>query len=111
MTLSSVIEKGRKIVPVFGPGFTGLQNLGNSCYMNSVLQIIFSLDEFKTRYFDLGTKHLEECDKFTPDCFICQLSKVGVGLYSGKHSEKKKAEPVKIEGKEIDPEQEHEVRE
>jgi len=30
LTLSSVIEAGRKITPVFGPGFTGMQNLGNS---------------------------------------------------------------------------------
>lgn len=30
LTLSSVIEAGRKISPVFGPGFTGMQNLGNS---------------------------------------------------------------------------------
>jgi len=29
------------------------------------------------------------------------MSKVGVGLFTGKHSQKKKAEPVKIEGKEI----------
>jgi len=30
LTLSSVIERGRKITPLFGEGFTGMQNLGNS---------------------------------------------------------------------------------
>ena len=36
-TLSKILEEGKELIPLFGPGYTGLENLGNSCYMNSVL--------------------------------------------------------------------------
>ena len=46
---SIIQESGKELVPCCGPGFTGLVNLGNSCYLNSVMQVMFSLPEFKTR--------------------------------------------------------------
>ena len=32
-------ESGEPLQPVFGPGLTGLQNLGNSCYVSSIIQV------------------------------------------------------------------------
>ena len=37
LTLSKVLEEGRELTPVFGPGLTGLVNLGNTYYMNSIV--------------------------------------------------------------------------
>ena len=46
---SIIQEAGQQLTPCYGPGYTGLVNLGNSCYLNSVVQVLFSLDEFKQR--------------------------------------------------------------
>ena len=45
-TLSKVIEEGKELIPLFGAGLTGMENLGNSCYVNSVVQILMSMPEF-----------------------------------------------------------------
>jgi ubiquitin carboxyl-terminal hydrolase 5/13 len=41
---------GGALVALRGPGHVGLQNLGNSCYMASVMQLLFSVPEFAARY-------------------------------------------------------------
>ena len=37
LQLDKMTVAGRDLTPLHGPGFVGLHNLGNSCYMNSVL--------------------------------------------------------------------------
>lgn len=44
-------EAASKLTPVYGSGYTGLANLGNSCYLNSVMQMLFIVPDFIKRYF------------------------------------------------------------
>lgn len=42
-------EKGKDCILLYGPGRTGMANLGNSCYMSSVMQVLFSIPDFQKR--------------------------------------------------------------
>lgn len=70
--------------------------------MNSVLQILFSLDEFQERYYKQGVMHLETCVRYPADCFVCQFSKIGHGLCSGEYSIKKEDKIIENEQEKIE---------
>ncbi|WAR56508.1 hypothetical protein PtB15_7B357 [Puccinia triticina] len=81
-------EEGRELHPIEGPGFTGLKNLGNSCYIASVLQVLFALPPFQKRYFQgIFELHSSTCEAASPaDCFDCQMSKIAHGMLSGRYA-------------------------
>ena len=55
--------------------------------MASVLQTIFSLTSFETRYNENAKSHAEVCTVPLPaDCVECQMHKVADGLLSGRYS-------------------------
>ena len=88
-SLSRLVEEGKKMRELYGPGFTGIDNIGNSCYMNSVLQTLFSLPEYVEQYGDNKSKeHVKACTRIPTECFYCQISKVGLGLTSGKYAQR-----------------------
>jgi ubiquitin carboxyl-terminal hydrolase 5/13 len=43
--LSKLIEEGKILEPIFGPEYTGIDNIGNSCYMSSIIQVLFHIPE------------------------------------------------------------------
>ncbi|EEP80832.1 conserved hypothetical protein [Uncinocarpus reesii 1704] len=75
---------GMDLKPIFGPGLTGLRNLGNSCYLASALQCLFSLPEFGCRYF----KPTEQppAVPLPAEDLETQLRKLADGLMSGRYS-------------------------
>ncbi|PCH32979.1 ubiquitinyl hydrolase [Wolfiporia cocos MD-104 SS10] len=80
-------EDGKALEPVFGPGLTGLSNLGNSCYMASVLQTVFALPAFRTRYLPTAAAHWATCTEPLPAaCVDCQMHKLADGLLSGRYA-------------------------
>ncbi|KAK6542567.1 hypothetical protein TWF694_006515 [Orbilia ellipsospora] len=84
-------EDGKELDPLFGPGLTGLKNLGNSCYLASILQCLFSLDGFKSRYGEIDD--VPTADRPAED-FETQMKKVGDGLLSGRYSKPDEPQPV-----------------
>jgi len=83
----SLTDENGKFKPVFGPGLTGFKNLGNSCYLASTLQSLFSLPNFQDRYLTSFFTHTLNCTRMDPaNCFECQMSKIADGLLSGRYS-------------------------
>jgi len=80
-------EKTTQLVPVYGPGFTGIQNLGNTCYMASIFQVLFKIPEYIDRYFKHHNAIIQSA--YLPDAprdFHVQLAKLGHGILSGEYS-------------------------
>ncbi|KAF8024003.1 hypothetical protein BT93_F1260 [Corymbia citriodora subsp. variegata] len=81
-------ESGQEVEPLFGPGYTGLANLGNSCYMAATMQVVFSNHAFCTRYYiNQSLKFAFERAPADPTVDLnMQLTKLAHGLLSGKYS-------------------------
>ncbi|KAK5994872.1 Ubiquitin carboxyl-terminal hydrolase 14 [Cladobotryum mycophilum] len=81
---SMTTEDGKESKPVFGPGLTGLKNLGNSCYLASIIQCLFDIPSFQARYFNLNRDLPVVQDP--ADDIETQLRKLADGLLSGRYS-------------------------
>ncbi|KAI0207019.1 ubiquitin carboxyl-terminal hydrolase 14 [Astrocystis sublimbata] len=81
---SMTTEDGKELKPLFGPSLTGLKNLGNSCYLASILQCLFDLPAFRDRYNLPGADLPDALDPAQD--LETQLRKVAEGLSSGRYS-------------------------
>lgn len=83
-------ESGSQLIPMYGPGYTGLQNLGNSCYMNSVMQVLFTIPDFVDKYSSPSNRsqYLQRAPIDPANDFNFQMSKLSHGLLSGSYSTK-----------------------
>ncbi|XP_037094382.1 ubiquitin carboxyl-terminal hydrolase 5-like [Pollicipes pollicipes] len=85
---ATIQEEGEQLKPLYGPGYTGLRNLGNSCYMNSVMQVMFTVPDFVERYFAGAEATLAALEPArVPDDFDAQMCKLAQGLLSGRYSQ------------------------
>ena len=54
--------------------------------MAAVLQTLFSIESFQTKYYAQRQAHLDNCFEKPTECFHCQMGKIADGLLSGKYS-------------------------
>ena len=82
---SRIIEDGENLQLRSGPGSVGLRNIGSSCYMNSVLQVMATMPEVKNRYFDKAAEIMASAPTDPTSDFACQFSKVVRALNSSRY--------------------------
>ena len=76
----SMSADGENLEPVQGPGLTGLRNLGNTCYLNSVMQCLFALPAFSSQFPANTPDNVTSSDP--PNDLLLQLNKLQDGLNS-----------------------------
>eukprot|EP00392_Amoebophrya_sp_AT5.2_P008980 g9008.t1 len=90
-----VCESGASLERLAGAGFVGFVNLGNTCYMNSCLQLLLSLPEVRARYVDpnlelrLSVPRKEEL----PTDLLSQFAKVATATNLGGELQKSRYPP------------------
>lgn len=83
---SRITESGSKLVQLHGPGYIGLENLGNSCYMSSIMQIIFSIPEIQKRFQGRAAAIFASAPSDPTEDFFSMMAKLGVGLLSDRYA-------------------------
>mmetsp|Transcript_13135 Transcript_13135/g.52402 ORF Transcript_13135/g.52402 Transcript_13135/m.52402 type:complete len:805 (+) Transcript_13135:65-2479(+) len=82
----AITEDGLQLTPVTGAGHIGLRNLGNSCYCNSLFQVLFSLPQIANRYLSVAPGRFEAPCPCPAEDLLVQLSKLAVGLCTDRYA-------------------------
>lgn len=93
-------EDGCNLKNIYGPGFTGMANLGNSCYLNSIMQVLFSIPDFILDFYRQSKYQLFfEANHLDPmNDLKTQLMKLSSGLLSGEYSKQSRISPSEQQG-------------
>ena len=81
---SMITDDGKELKPIFGSGFTGLKNIGNSCYLASAVQCLFSLPELQARYYHPNEQ--PPLAQVPAEDLETQLRKLADGILSGRYA-------------------------
>lgn len=68
---SMTTADGIEFAPVSGAGLVGMKNLGNTCYMASLMQVFCKIPEFVAAFN--SDAHFKQCCTLPADCFRCQV--------------------------------------
>ena len=85
----TTLDAGGNLKLLFGPGYVGMENLGNSCYLNCVMQVLFSTPEFQETYYPPNALPGHPIYAGAPDPpqdFDFQMAKLAHGLLSPYYS-------------------------
>lgn len=77
-------EDGKEMTPLSGPGLTGMKNIGNSCYLASIMQALFALPQFGDRFFVPFQRSSSKVVASPQDDLEVQMRKMADGLLSGE---------------------------
>jgi ubiquitin carboxyl-terminal hydrolase 5/13 len=80
-----IMEGGKDIQAVSGPGLIGLRNIGSSCYLNSVLQTLCAVPELADRYFLNEDRIRLSAPSDAENDFPLQMSKLVSALLSDRY--------------------------
>jgi len=81
-------EEGADLENAYGPGLTGLVNLGSSCYINSVVQMLVSVPDFVKCYANASSALLQSMDPVQgQEDFNWQMVRLIQGMMSGDYSQ------------------------
>jgi len=93
-------EEGSKLERQYGSGYVGMRNLGNTCYIASVMQALYHIPDIPKKYITAFASLINTISPKSDDIhnnISFQLAKLFNGLSSGKYSTKEMAETF-IEG-------------